>query len=656
MGLLSPWFLAAGALVGLPIYLHLLRRHKAESQPFSSLMFFERRTQSSIKHRRLRHWLLLCLRMALLILLALVFANPFINRSAAGIGENKLDLLVIDNSFSMRAGSRLADARRAALGVLEARNPATRAQVMTLGSHLQALTVQTQEATELRHAVESIGPGDARASFGELARGVRSLAENVRTPIELHLFSDLQKSDLPASFQEMTLPPSVNLLLHPVVKNAEPNWAVESVTAPSQVWDPRKARVQAVVAGFHTLAATRAVSLVVNGKVMATQNANVPAQGRATVEFDSLDAPYGLSRCEVRIDSADALPADDRFLFSVERSDPRRVLFVHEANNPRSALYFTSALTSAAEAAFAVETRTVDETRNTQPSPYAFVVLSDVLSLPSGFEQSLLDYVRSGGSLLIAVGPSAAGRSRIPVFGGDIQAVHNYAGRGQRYLTVGDADPAYPSVAKSDRWAHVEFYFAVQPDTADSRVIARLSDGTPLLVEKKLSEGRVLLFTSGLDNLTNDFPLHPIFVPFVEQTARYLAGLERRSGSEVVDSFFELRSDKQHAASVEVIDPEGRRALSLKEAATSSTFQLSRAGFYELRLANGRQEVIGVNADRRESDLDIVPEDTLALWRGNAAPVPLPGATASGGGRVATPACGGISCYCCWPQRWRSRW
>jgi len=41
-------------------------------------------------------------------------------------------------------------------------------------------------------------------------------------------------------------------------------------------------------------------------------------------------------------------------------------------------------------------------------------------------------------------------------------------------------------------------------------------------------EGRVVLLTSGLDNLTNDFPLNPAFVPFIEQTARYLAGSERR--------------------------------------------------------------------------------------------------------------------------------
>ena len=68
---------------------------------------------------------------------------------------------------------------------------------------------------------------------------------------------------------------------------------------------------------------------------------------------------------------------------------------------------------------------------------------------------------------------------------------------------------------------------------------------------------------------------------------------------------------------VEVVDPDGRRPLSLKEATTAQSYQLTQAGFYQLRLANGRQDLIGVNADRRESDLDVIPDETLALWRGN---------------------------------------
>ena len=81
MGFLAPWFLAGAVAIGLPFWIHLLRQYRSTPHPFSSLMFFERRTQSSIKHRRLRYLLLLSLRVALLLLIALAFANPFVSRS-----------------------------------------------------------------------------------------------------------------------------------------------------------------------------------------------------------------------------------------------------------------------------------------------------------------------------------------------------------------------------------------------------------------------------------------------------------------------------------------------------------------------------------------------------------------------------------------------
>src|ERR1700760_2487234 len=107
MGFLSPWFLLGLAALGLPVYVHLLRRHVTTPLKFSSLMFFEKGTQSSTKHRRLRYLLLFALRTALLLLLVLAFANPFIRRAATGPSETLL-LLVVDNSFSMQAGTRLA--------------------------------------------------------------------------------------------------------------------------------------------------------------------------------------------------------------------------------------------------------------------------------------------------------------------------------------------------------------------------------------------------------------------------------------------------------------------------------------------------------------------------------------------------------------------
>src|SRR5580698_5493146 len=118
MGLFAPWFLAGLAGLAFPFYLHLLKRQTTRPRPVSSLMLFESRTQSSTRHRRLRYFLLLSMRLLVLLLLILAFANPFVNRNAAALASNRLVLLVIDNSFSMRAGTRLDDAKTAALSIL----------------------------------------------------------------------------------------------------------------------------------------------------------------------------------------------------------------------------------------------------------------------------------------------------------------------------------------------------------------------------------------------------------------------------------------------------------------------------------------------------------------------------------------------------------
>jgi hypothetical protein len=624
MGFLNPWFLGALAAIGLPVYIHLLRRHIVPPQPFSSLMFFERGTQSSTRHRRLRYLLLFSLRTALLLLLVLAFANPFI-RLAAGGANSKLLLIVVDNSFSMKAGSRFTDAKQGAVQLLASRPRSQRAEVMALGGRLAVLTQPIQDAGALRSAVESIQPGDSRANLGELAHGVRALVETVRTPVELHLFSDMQKTGMPANFADMQLPANVTVVLHPAGA-LTPNWTVESIHAPAQladVKDPKKSRVQAVIAGYGTSAASRTVSLVVNGNSVATRKVDIAANGRATVEFPGLDVPYGLNHCAVKIDSADGFPADDISVFSVKRADPERVLFVHQANDLRSPLYFGAALAAASQAYFTLQSIDSEKSTDVDPSKYAFVVLSDAVALPSIFENALARYVRGGGSVLIAAGTSAAHHARIPIFGGTTSDAHSYSRDGS--ALIGQTDLTHPVMNDAAGWNDLKIYYVAGVDADGARVIVRLTDQTPLLMEKQIGEGHVLLLASGFDNLTNDLPVHPAFVAFVDRTARYLAGSDSISGSRLVDSYVPLRTGAARAGdrSVEIIGPDGRRALSLAEAASAQSFQLAHAGFYQIRFANGHTALIGVNPDARESDLQPIANDLLQMWgKGSATPAP----------------------------------
>ena len=630
MGFLAPWFLGGLTAVGVPVFVHLLRKHITPPKPVSSLMFFERGTQSSTRHKRLRYLLLFALRLALLLIVVLAFANPFVRRPATDVSGHLL-LIVFDNSFSMRAGNRFEDAKRQALSLLSAKPRSQRAQIIALGGQLQLLTQPTVDIDLLRSVLGNIQPEDGHGSFGDLGRSVHALSETSPGPIDLHLFSDLQRTAMPENFSDAVLPPNVTLTLHESAAIVPaPNWAIENINAPAELTDPSdttKSRVQAVVAGLGTPEAEKTVLLVVNGKVVAKRQAKVPANGRVAIEFAPLDVGYGFSRCEVRVEGDDSLPADNAGFFVVRRLDPQRVLFVHATPDERSAVYFGAALNAASRGAFVLQSVAAEQTADIDPTKFAFTVLSDATALPSIFAHTLEQYISKGGNVLIALGLNAGRQTRIPLWDGDFQRPHNFASTGAA-ATVGQVDFTHPALEQAQPgrdnggWAGTKVFYAASVDASHARIAVRLNDGTPLLLERQIGEGHILLFASGFENLTNDLPLHPVFVTFVDKTARYLSGSEQLSGSRIVDSFVQLRSSKElpdKIANSEVIDPMGHRPLSLNEARTSQTFRLSQAGFYQIRFANGRDAVIGVNPDQRESDLTPLDPQVQALWVGSNA-------------------------------------
>jgi hypothetical protein len=619
MGFLTPWFLAGAAAVGLPVWLHLLRKHKTTPLPFSSLMFFEKRTQSSIKHRRLRYLFLFALRTALILLVVLAFAHPFVRQTIPPRSRsNEVTVLAIDRSLSMRAGDRLAEAKQAAKSLVAGLHPGERAQVLGFGSRVQVMSEVTDDHSSLNAAIDAVEPSDERTSFAELARTTRSIAQSLHLPLAVNLYSDMQQTGMPSNFNDLRLNAAIHLEPHEVGKKDTPNFAVENVVAPRRVFDNRKNRVLVTIAGHGTRKDIRNVSLSLNGRVIETKTADVPESGLATVEFTSLEVPYGRNKGEVKIDSADSLAADDVYYFSVERADPRHALFVHETDSDGGMLYFKTALEAAGQSAFEIDPATPDQAANLNPSRYAFVVLSDVGAVSPGFENQLREFVRGGGSVLIALGRHTALRGKVPVAGDAVEETR-YAGReGERFQTASWFDSAHPSIMKDGRWDDVKFYQAIRVAPGDARIVARLTDHTPLLLDHQMGEGHVLIFASALDNISNDFPVHASFVPFIDQTARYLARMDTGPPSVMVDSFAELRESREKGAAVDVVDPKGERALSLEEATKAQNIQFTMAGFYDIRRPNGRNELIAVNADRHESDLTPAPPETLHLWQNTA--------------------------------------
>ena len=105
---LFPFYLLGAVAVIAPILLHLRRRPPQDRVEFSSLLFLDAQTPVPVSKRRLENWLLLLLRCLALILLALMFARPFLrSESAASTSPDRATLILIDRSASAMRCDRL---------------------------------------------------------------------------------------------------------------------------------------------------------------------------------------------------------------------------------------------------------------------------------------------------------------------------------------------------------------------------------------------------------------------------------------------------------------------------------------------------------------------------------------------------------------------
>src|SRR4051812_345650 len=114
LNLIHAGFLAGTLAVAVPVGIHLLFRRRARQVEIGTLRFLHVVLKDHAHRRKIRRWLLLALRAMALLLLALVFARPFL-ASPGSLGTDREVIFLVDQSASMSAGrgnrSRFADAQ-----------------------------------------------------------------------------------------------------------------------------------------------------------------------------------------------------------------------------------------------------------------------------------------------------------------------------------------------------------------------------------------------------------------------------------------------------------------------------------------------------------------------------------------------------------------
>src|SRR5687768_13418480 len=102
MSFLSPLFLVAAIAAAVPILLHLFHRKTEVVIDFPAVRLLTRAPVQQHRRRRLRELILLALRVAALVLLALSFARPYF-AGAIAPDSAPLTVIAVDTSLSMSA-------------------------------------------------------------------------------------------------------------------------------------------------------------------------------------------------------------------------------------------------------------------------------------------------------------------------------------------------------------------------------------------------------------------------------------------------------------------------------------------------------------------------------------------------------------------------
>src|SRR5215211_2453727 len=95
--------IAGAALVGLPILLHLIMKQEPKRLSFPAFRFLKQRLKTNQRKMRLRHIVLLALRMLLIALFCLTLYQPTLKSEALNLtGEAPVaTVIVIDTTPSM---------------------------------------------------------------------------------------------------------------------------------------------------------------------------------------------------------------------------------------------------------------------------------------------------------------------------------------------------------------------------------------------------------------------------------------------------------------------------------------------------------------------------------------------------------------------------
>lgn len=543
MSLLNAGLAAGAALAALPVILHLFMRQTPKHVIFPALRLVRERQRRSKKRLRVKNWLLLVARMAILALMALALSRPTLY-SQIPIGDQSVPTalgLVFDTSLSMKYKdkdrTRLDEAKERAREIVE-KLPGS-SQVFVVDSSEPGSTGLSPAAALKRideltiHPVSrplNVAMGEVYDKIAEVdkpARVVYVLTDLARTawdpgrPAEgLDKVEALKKArkGRMATFVLRLTPKEVHNLS---VESAEPSSSV--VTQGEAVAIRSRLRNEVSVDAPGAAPASRTVEYFIDGVKKGEKIVQIPPRGEVEVDFPSPpNLKEGeLHRGEIALRGApDPFEDDDRRYFTFKVRPALKVLLVSDRPGVDD-FFVESALvpdpSPTAPQVYRVDRRKADEFRGTDRaalSEYACIFLLNVARLDEAAWGALSAYVHEGGGLVVGAGGRCDPANYDGAIAGQIlpAALDRIATAPAPETHIGKVfDYTHPMFEAYGKDLATELsqvpvfrYWGLKaqdPPIDGTRALLGYDDGTPALLERTIKgskAGRVFLWTTPL--------------------------------------------------------------------------------------------------------------------------------------------------------------
>jgi hypothetical protein len=635
---LFPALLGVAAAAVAPVIIHLIMRTRPRRQVFPAMRFVKKSHQANISKLRLRHLILLAMRMAAILLLALLIARPRLEglKAEAGSFPPTAAVLVLDNSASMNyrqsGQSLLARGQQLSQGVIASLARGSRVAVMAL-DYPPATAAMTSDLALAAQQVADVPAGASGTPVaGAIDQAARMLHSSELPRKVIYLVTDLTA---PAWRPPPAVPADVELIVLDSGATEPMNIAIERVEL-----SPAVAAVGSDVTARAHLRSLRlggqfTIQAELDGQTQAQQLVRIEPGGSATVDLPLRPRAGGMLHGRVVVrETRDPLAIDDEWHLVVESRQPVKVLVVRDDASRtlspqalRNEAHFLMANAVAPPGVDWARRQTIAASRLAdQPlDDVAIVMLADVSSLPGPTWQKLGRYVRDGGNLWIVVGPRTSwanlasddARPLVPML----------ARRGQRLsqpvsLTPASTDEPMLKAFRDDRnppldATSVSYRLEVERLAATARPVMNFSDGMVAAAAMAVGEGSSLVWNfspaAGQSNL-GKWPLVLLAKDAVEQ----LAGLDASPPQAACGQIITVPWPRAVGGATATLHRPGAAVpepLPLDLGSQAVTLVPDRPGVWEVHFAAADRRVVrafAVNADRSEGELDPMSREELA--------------------------------------------